>query len=263
MISQKYPCLNQLSIRSNSMNNLLKKASLPLPVQDIIANADISDFVNACLKVTRIGTPSTRPNRNIEVVTAKVADNTGTIDLDLWVNNISTMKKGQVYLGTSVQVRHWMGKKKNFSTVFTSVFTLDSKEDIQAVEVKHDEKDKATIINIPRIHSIEKVEVFLKCVKCSRKFIQPTATAIVHCDRCGYFMRSGDGEKCLYATIVVNPEDGRSLYLTVFNEVLQKVVEDLPTAADSTVCEPLLFLDNITVTYDHNSLVVSVINTQQ
>ena len=122
--------------------------------------------------------------------------------------------------------------------------------------VKHNQKDKATTINIPRIHSIEKVEVFLEWVKCSRKVIQPTATAIVHCDKCGYFMRSGDCEKRRYATIVVNPEDGRCLYLTVFNEVLQKVVEDLPTAADSTVCEALLFLANITVTYDHNSLIV-------
>lgn len=103
----------------------------------------------------------------------------------------------------------------------------------------------------------------LKSVKCLRKIIQPTATPVVHCDRCGYFMRSGDCEKHRYAIIVVNPGDGRCLCLTVFNEVRQKAVEDLPTAADSTVCEALLFLDNITVTNENNSLIVSAINTQQ
>lgn len=92
----------------------MKKASLPLSVQGIIANANIGDFVNTRVKVMSIGTPSTLPDRNCKVATAKVADNTGTIDLDLWGNNT-----------LPVQVRHWMDKKK-LSTVFTSAFTLDS-----------------------------------------------------------------------------------------------------------------------------------------
>ena len=191
---------------SFQFNEELEKASLPLSVQGIIANANIGDFVNTCVKVMSIGTPSTLPDRNRKVVTTKVADNAGTIDLDLWGNNM-----------LPVQVRHWMGKKK-LSTVFTSAFTLDSKNDIQAVAVKHDEKDKATTINFPGSILLRKLNFSgLKCVKCLRKVIQPTSTPVVHCDRCGYFMRSGDCEKGRYDTIVVNPGDGRCPYLTVFN----------------------------------------------
>lgn len=76
-------------------------------------------------------------------------------------------------------------------------------------------------------------------------------------------MRTADCEKRRYATIVVELDGKKPLFLTVFNEVLNKVVEDLETATDSRVCETLLLLDNISITYDNNSLIVSVIQTKE
>ena len=106
-----------------------------------------------------------------------------------------------------------------------------------------------------QIHSVEKLECCVKCVKCARKVFQPTATLAVHYDRCGYSMRTADCKKRCYATIVVELDDKKHLFLTAFNEV----VEVLETATDSKVCETLLLLDNITKTYDNNSLIVSAI----
>ena len=246
---------------SFQFNEELKKTSPPLSVQSIIANADVGDYVNTRVKVLSVGTPSTLPGKNLKVTVAKLADNTGTIDLDLWENNISTVKEGKVYSVNSVQVRQWVGKKK-LSTVFSSTFTLDSQDDIQASAEIQDQSDTTTTITIAKIHSVEKLECFLKCVKCARKVLQPTATLVVHCDRCGYFMRTVDCKKCRYATIVVEVDGRKPLFLTAFNEVFNKVVKDLETATDSKVCETLLLLDNITITYDNNSLIVSVIKTK-
>jgi len=69
------------------------------------------------------------------------------------------------------------------------------------------------------------------------------ATAVVHCDRCSCFLRSDDCEKCPYTTVAVDAQDGNKLCLTAFNEVLQKV------KADPKICEALLLLDKITITY--------------
>lgn len=247
---------------SFQFNEELKKKSPSLSVQSIVADADVGDYVNTRVKVLTVGTPSTLPGKNLKVAIAKVADNTGTIDLDLWENNISTVKEGKVYSVNSVQVRQWMGKKK-LSTVFSSAFTLDSQDDIQASAEIQDQNDTTTTITIAKIHSVEKLERFLKCVKCARKVLQPSATLVVHCDRCRYFMRTADCEKRRYATIVVELDGKKPLFLTVFNEVLNKVVEDLETATDSRVCETLLLLDNISITYDNNSLIVSVIQTKE
>lgn len=154
------------------------------------------------------------------------------------------------------------GQEKAFNCVPFS-FPPDSEDDIHTLAVIPDEKDKATTIKIPRIHPVEKVKVFLKCVKCTKRVFQPMATAVVHYDRCSCFMRSSDCAKCCYATIVVDARDGnKQLYLTVFNEILQGIVEDLPTTADTKVCKALLLLDNITITDVNNRHIVLAINTK-
>ena len=77
----------------------------------------------------------------------------------------------------------------------TEVYT-DIKDDIVILEGEAEYvMDGKTTVRIPTIHSVEKVESFIKCMKCSRQVLQPMATAVIHCDRCGCLMRSGDCEK--------------------------------------------------------------------
>ncbi|KAK2553611.1 hypothetical protein P5673_025104 [Acropora cervicornis] len=94
----------------------------------------------------------------------KVADKTGTIDLDSWENIISTVKEGKVYSVNSAQVRQWMDQNK-LSSVFSSALTLDSRADTQASAKVHVQNDTTTNITFVKIHSVEKLERFLKCVK--------------------------------------------------------------------------------------------------
>lgn len=59
---------------------------------------------------------------SLKVAIAMVAVNTGTMDLDLWENNMYIdRRRRKVHFVNSVQVRQWMGKKK-LSTVFPSAF---------------------------------------------------------------------------------------------------------------------------------------------
>ena len=123
---------------------------------------------------------------------------------------------------------------------------------IKREDFNEDHNDATTTITIGKIHSVEKLECFLKCVKCARKVFQPMATLV------RYFMRTADCKKWCYATIVVELDDKKHLFLTAFNEV----VEVLEIAIDSKVCETLVLLDNITITYDNNSLIVSSIKSK-
>ena len=62
------------------------------------------------------------------------------------------------------QVRQWMDQNK-LSTVFSLALILDSRADTQASAKIHDQNDTTTTITFVKIHSVEKIERFLKCVK--------------------------------------------------------------------------------------------------
>ena len=155
---------------SFQLNGEVKKTSPPPSVRSIIANTDVGECVNTRVKAPSVGTLSTLPGKNLQGAILKVADKTGTIDLDLWENNISTVKEGKVYSFNSAKVRQWMDQNK-FSTVFSSALALDSRDDIQASAKIHDQSDTTTNITFAKIHSVEKLERFLKCVKCARKVV--------------------------------------------------------------------------------------------
>ena len=95
---------------------------------------------------------------------------TGAIDLDSWENNISTVKERKVYSVNLAQVRQWMDQNK-LSTVFSLALTLDSRADTQASAKMHDQNDTTTNITFVKIHSVEKLERFLKCVKWAKKAV--------------------------------------------------------------------------------------------
>ena len=53
------------------------------------------------------------PRKRLKIMETVIADETGTIPLDLWETHIDQIEKGQVYELTNVQVRVW-ASRKNF-----------------------------------------------------------------------------------------------------------------------------------------------------
>ena len=92
-------------------------------------------------------------------------------------------------------MRSWAGRKK-LSTTVRSVVTEIANETPSKVFVC--EEDLRSLdcnevtVKVSNIHSVQAVETFIHCLNkyCSRRILQPSEGKIVHCDRCGYTMRS-------------------------------------------------------------------------
>ena len=109
---------------------------------------------------------------------------------------------------------------------------------------------------IPRFQCVEKVETYLQCMKCSRKILQAMGTSVVRCDRCGYSMRTVDCPVRRFASVVLEATDGNPVHVTVFNDVLEKLVPNCKDRSDAEVAEMLLLTENITITYDSDTSIV-------
>ena len=109
---------------------------------------------------------------------------------------------------------------------------------------------------IPRFQCVEKVETYLQCMKCSRKILQAMGTSVVRCDRCGFSMRTVDCPVHRFASVVLEATDGNPVHVTVFNDVLEKLVPNCKDRSDAEVAEMLLLTENITITYDSDTSIV-------
>ena len=226
-------------------------------VKDIMeAPSNEGELVSVRGKIIHVNSPSLVTANQLQIASAVLADATGTITLDLWQQHISAVQVGHVYNISPVQIRRWQGKKK-ISTVTRTAISVDDQADAVAqiqidanIDEQHDQPSARTL-QVQNIYAIETVETHLQCVKCSRKILQ-AAGLVVHCDRCGYTMRTSNCPKRRFAAIVVKAE-GNLLYLKVFDSVLQAFFPNYDNMADVQVAEELLLADNISLTYDPES----------
>ena len=196
-------------------------------------------------------------SRGLKVATALFADETGKIELDLWEDHIFAVEVGRVYTISPVQVRRWLGKKK-VSTVVSSIIRAEVMDEwLSAIPLATEEElregSASTTLTIRSFQCVEKVESYLQCRKCSRRILQAMGTVVVRCDRCGYSMRTVDHPVRRYASVVMEVTDGSSVHVTVFNDVLEKLVPECKNLSDGEVEEELLLMENVTITYDSDT----------
>lgn len=230
-------------------------------VAEILQSSNEWDLVKFCGKAVHVGEASVVSKKLLKLVEATFADGTGTISVDLWEQHIDMVKCGKVYSISPVQVRIWNDKKK-LSTTRNSVITeVMDDPTLEAVSISQEEMKShcpLVTLEVPCIHSIESVEPFISCVNCSRKLLQPNSK-VVHCDRCGYTMRVSNCVNQLCAKIVVhnNSTENDVLHLTAFQDILEAVVQGTISSLSHTeVAEQLLLLDNLSITYNRESLVI-------
>jgi ribosomal protein L37AE/L43A len=135
------------------------------------------------------------------------------------------IESGKVYLLRDLHVRIWAGVK--VSTTVDSVVSAIVDEDIQKILVRQDEiqTDNYTIITVPIIAFVQKVETSIACRSCLRRLLQSTDSKFVHCDRCGSTLKIADCRPQVCAKVVVESSEGDQLDLTIFQNVLQSVIE--------------------------------------
>ena len=124
--------------------------------------------------------------KRLNLAQATFADNTGSILVDIWEDQIALVKLGNVYRLTKLQVRMWAGKTKLTSTR-ESLFTLIADTDLYNVCVLQDDAQSDVIkaVTVLCIDFVKRVESSTHCLSCSPKLLQTTASKTAHCDRCG------------------------------------------------------------------------------
>ena len=235
-------------------------------VKEILESCNEGKVMCVRGKIVGIGKVSTATSNKLKVANVVFADETGRIDLNLWEDHITAVQAGKVYSICPVQVRRWLRKK--ISTVMRTTIkpqNMDARLSEIAL-VSEEELVEGFASNtrvIPRFQCVEKVEMYLQCMKCCRKILQAMGTSVVRCDRCGYSMRTVDCPVRRYASVVLEATDGKAVHVTVFNDVLEKLVPNCKDRSDAEVAEMLLLAKNITITYDSDtSIVLSAVTSK-
>ena len=162
-----------------------------------------------------------------------------------------------MYTFTNLQVRVWSGKKKLSTTIRTVVQPV---QDPALSQIPIDSTDKETeeTLQVSDVHSVQKIEKYLKCKHCNKKILQGTCTDVIQCERCGFIMRATTCEKSVTAKIVLLDE--QEVSLKIDDTLLTKMFGDVTSIDDKTLAQKLLFLEDFAVTYNTDTLVVSDIN---
>ena len=224
------------------------------------------DSVTLCGKAIRINESTNVASGNLTVAQALFADTTGIIKVDLWEQNISKVAIGNVYQISPVQVRVWSDTKKLstvISTVITPVSDNQNLNDLQVPSEKIESTIDTVVVKEKNISLLDKVEYFIQCAKptCQRKILQDTCRAVVSCDRYGGSMCLADCSKQICVRIVVLPENQKELRLTAFENTLQNVIAgELHSLTQSEIAKVLLLLEDITITYNSTSMIVTKIS---
>ena len=235
----------------------------PVSIEDILSCSNEWDNVTLSGKVVCVGDISTVGAKQLKVAETTFADSTGSIVVDIWEQHIPMIENGKVYRVTPVQVRSWAGKKK-LSTTVRSVVTEIADETLSKVFVS--EEDLKTVecnevtVKVSNIHSVQAIETFIHCLNkyCSRRILQPSAGKIVHCDRCGYTMRSSNCTRQVCAKIVTQLDSGEQINLTAFQSVLNRIFEgEISSLSESEVAEKLLLLEELIIRYNSETQIIT------
>ena len=235
----------------------------PMTILQVLNESDEWNLVTVKGKVLTVKDAVIVGERKLKLAEAIFADASGSIGLDIWEAMIDTIKEGNCYCLSNVQVRLWSGKKKlstSFRTTVSSITdetaTVNISPSFAGVEPESIVVESVTS-NV-EIFSIEKVERFLKCLNCKKKIIQVSSSLVVHCDRCGHTMKTVRCSIGFCARVLVDTDKGNRITLKLFEDVLQKVIgDDLCELNESEVATKLLLFDNVHVKYDSSSGTVS------
>ena len=209
-------------------------------------------------KVLHVGETRVVGTKKLKLASARIADTTGKIWLELWEKLIPQVVPERVYLFTSVQVRIWSDEKKLATTVDTTITRIDDEDLSQITLAKEEICTLPKVINVGCIDMVNLVSASLLCCSCSRKILQASASAIIRCDKCGCRMRAGSCKKQLTVRVTVTPsEGGDPVELGIFENILSEVINNVTNLQDDELAESLLALENIEITYDPSEQLIT------
>ena len=192
-------------------------------------------------------------SKKLKLAVATVADSTASIPLDTWEEHIQSIEIGKVYLMKPLQVRIWSNKKKLAIQKKTNITQIKEDQELNDVEIQTQET-----LMVKRFKRIQKFYKFSKCPDCSRRF-PVTYQDTVKCVQCGT-MRSDECSTGITAKIIVMDDQDNKLSVKMGDQVLAQLVDNILNQDEQTLAQKLLFVENISITYNKDTLIVSKIN---
>lgn len=176
----------------------------PLSVLEILNSKNEWDKVHVRGKIANITEPIEVGKNRLNLATATIVDQTGTMPIDLWETHINDVIEKHSYQMSSLLVRIWSGRKKLSTTLKTEIKAIND-EEFAKIEVSQTKKSRKETVVIKEITAIKKCDKFQKCPKCTKKIPQTTCSRIAKCRKCGTMK----AEKCqvgLFVTCTVTVE---------------------------------------------------------
>ena len=181
---------------------------------------------------------------------------TASILLDIWEEHIQSIEIGKVYLMEPLQVRH---KKKLATQKKTNIKQIQEDQELNDVEIQTQETtEQQETIMVKRFKRIQKFDKFSKCPDCRRR-LPGTCQDTVKCEQCGT-MQSEECSTGITAKIIVMDDQDNKLSVKMGDQVLGQLVDNILNQDEQTLAQKLLFVENVSITYNKDTLIVSKIN---
>lgn len=147
------------------------------------ANVNEWDILAVRGKILHVSETKVVGSKKLKLASAKLADTTGKIWLDIWEQQIPQIRPGGVFSFTAMQVRMGSEEKKLTTTVDTMITSIDD-EDLSKITLPEGEEmcTFSKISNVGCIDIVKSVNVSLLCSNCSKKVLQASASTILRCD---------------------------------------------------------------------------------
>ena len=131
-------------------------------VLDVLNSHDEWDMVSLQGKVLSVKEAREvgSPKKRLKLMEAVIADESGSVPLDVWESNIDQIKQGQVYKLNQVQVRVWSARKKLSTTLKTTIVPLEEPS-LANIQRNTDTSDDVTT-TITEFFSVTNIEKYLK-----------------------------------------------------------------------------------------------------
>jgi len=227
-------------------------------IADLIAeNSSTEDDVTVCAKIMSIGRLKTvKSNKVAELI---IRDQTSSIQLDLWNEQINQITENNVYRFSNLSTTYWNNVKKLTGTFNTTIKHID---DVILSAIQNDDHDNTTStseteITITSFFLLEDVQRYKICCNCKKRISQVTGE-IVKCEHCKHKMRRVNCSSQLCAHVIVVIDDEK-VCLTIFEDCIKALVGEFDHGSVDTdeVGDKLMNCNNLRITYNDRSIITA------
>lgn len=188
-------------------------------IQDIITNQNEKSKVNITGRLTKLDNPTLiqTGNKTLTKQECTITDESGSIRLVLWEDDIKKIDSGNTYKIFKAMVKTYAKQK---------YITLNKQTTIELSTVNVQREDtlmtdaSQNIVECPA-EAVEKVTTYLSCSKCNSSLPRNQQENIIKCTNCGMAKLKSRCKTRALAKVVFNkPDEAGEITLTIFDDKL-------------------------------------------